>query len=220
MDVVDDGDNKPNNDVETDEKPDIRGDRLNLALLLLLYLMQGIPFGLTATIPMMLQKRGASYTTQAKFSFVFWPFTLKLLWAPIVDACFSQRFGRRKSWLIPVQYLIGVFMLILSFHIDEWLGGPEKEANMIVLGVIFFALIFLAATQDIAVDGWSLTMLKRRNVGYASACNSIGAPGGAFLGYAALVSLESKDFCNTYLRSVPQDTGILTLTGQLIFLIY
>ena len=29
-------------------------------------------------------------------------------------------------------------------------------------------------TQDVAVDGWALTMLKPKNVGYASTCNSVG----------------------------------------------
>ncbi|CAD7003747.1 unnamed protein product [Ceratitis capitata] len=49
--------------------------------------------------------------------------------------------------------------------------------------MLFFLLNFLAATQDIAVDGWALTMLKRCNVGYASTCNSVGQTAGYFLGY-------------------------------------
>jgi PAT family acetyl-CoA transporter-like MFS transporter 1 len=46
---------------------------------------------------------------------------------------------------------------------------------------MFFFLNFLAATQDIAVDGWALTMLQRHNVGYASTCNSVGQVENAFL---------------------------------------
>ena len=38
----------------------------------------------------------------------------------------------------------------------------------------FFILNFCAATQDIAVDGWALTMLSKKNVGLASTCNSVG----------------------------------------------
>ena len=41
-------------------------------------------------------------------------------------------------------------------------------------------LYFLVATQDIAVDGWALTLLSRANVGYASTCNSIGQTAGIF----------------------------------------
>ena len=60
----------------------------------------------------------------------------------------------------------------------------------------------MAATQDIAVDGWALTMLQRKNVGYASTCNSVGQTAGYFMGYVFYMALESygvltlKDFLN------------------------
>lgn len=98
---------------------------------------------------------------QAEFSFVQWPFSLKLFWAPIVDSVFSQRFGRRKTWLIPTQYLMGFFMLLLSSHVNQWLGSKTIKPNIEMLTIIFFVLNVLAATQDIVVDGWALTMLKR-----------------------------------------------------------
>lgn len=199
----------------TEEASDIRGDRRNIAILFFLYLLQGIPIGLTSAIPMLLQNRGVSYKEQAEFSFAGWPFSLKLLWAPIVDACYSQRFGRRKSWLIPTQYLIGLFMLLLSTFVDQWLGDGDIPPNIPLLTVIFFALNFLAATQDIAVDGWALTMLKRCNVGHASTCNSVGQTAGFFLGYVAFIALESAEFCNNYLRSVPEDVGFVSLPGNL-----
>lgn len=196
------------------EKSDIRGDRSNIAILFFLYLLQGIPLGLTAAIPMLLQNRGASYKQQAEFSFATWPFSMKLLWAPIVDSLFWSKFGRRKSWLIPTQYLIGIFMLILSVHVDQWLGSEGIDPSVPVLTALFFSLNFLAATQDIAVDGWALTMLKRCNVGHASTCNSVGQTAGYFFGYVVFIALESKDFCNTYIRSTPQDDGLVSLPGK------
>ena len=36
----------------------------------------------------------------------------QVLWAPIVDSVFWARFGRRKSWLVPAQYLIGQLRLM------------------------------------------------------------------------------------------------------------
>lgn len=206
------------------ERSDLRGDWGNIAILFFLYLLQGIPIGLAAAIPMMLQNRGASYKQQAEFSFAHWPFSMKLLWAPIVDSLYWSRFGRRKSWLIPTQYLIGVFMLILSMHVNRWLGSSEGDdvashvaPNIPILTGIFFALNFLAATQDIAVDGWALTMLKRCNVGHASTCNSVGQTAGYFLGYVAFMALESAEFCNSYLRSEPAPEGLVTLPGFLWF---
>lgn len=163
---------------------------------------------------------------QAEFSFAHWPFSLKLLWAPIVDSLYYSKFGRRKSWLIPTQYLIGIFMLILSSQVNQWLGSGSStddsdhvEPHVQILTLIFFCLNFLAATQDIAVDGWALTMLKPRNVGHASTCNSVGQTAGYFFGYVLFMALESKDFCNTYLGTtlVDGDGGLITLSGFLWF---
>lgn len=49
---------------ENSHETDLRGDRTNIAILLFLYLLQGIPIGLTSAIPMLLQNRGASYKQQ------------------------------------------------------------------------------------------------------------------------------------------------------------
>lgn len=92
----------------------MKTDRGSIALLLLLYVLQGMPLGLTGSIPLILQTKHVAYKDQAVFSFAFWPFSVKLLWAPIVDSVFSRRVGRRKSWLIPTQYLIGLFIILLS----------------------------------------------------------------------------------------------------------
>ncbi|KAF7698793.1 acetyl-coenzyme A transporter 1 [Silurus meridionalis] len=208
----DDGDRCPK------EHRGIRGELGNVCLLLFLYVLQGIPLGLAGSIPLIMQSKNVSYKDQAFFSFVFWPFSLKLLWAPLVDSLYIKRFGRRKSWLVPTQYLLGFFMLGLSFIVESLLqsNGP-RGPDVITLTVIFFLLAFLAATQDIAVDGWALTMLSRENVGYASTCNSVGQTAGYFLGNVLFLALESADFCNKYLRFKPQDQGIVTLSDFLFF---
>ena len=159
--------NMPNSSSTALEKdnPGLKGDYSNILLLMFLYVLQGIPLGLGGSIPLLLQSRKVSYKDQAVFSFIYWPFSIKLLWAPLVDALYFQWFGRRKSWMVPTQYLIGIFMLFLSTHIDGLLGteadAEEGRINIVTLTFIFFCLNFLAATQDIAVDGWALTMLSR-----------------------------------------------------------
>lgn len=85
-------------DCETDGRraaPGIRGELRSVSLLLFLYVLQGIPLGLAGSVPLILQSRNVSYSDQAFFSFVFWPFSLKLLWAPLVDSLYFSRFGRR-----------------------------------------------------------------------------------------------------------------------------
>lgn len=87
-----------------EEEPlSLAGDKGALLLLLLLYTLQGVPMGLAATVTALLQERGASYEQQGVFSFVSWPFSLKILWAPLVDSLFFRSVGQRRSWLIPVQ---------------------------------------------------------------------------------------------------------------------
>ncbi|XP_075977564.1 acetyl-coenzyme A transporter 1 [Anticarsia gemmatalis] len=211
--LLENGDNAPTEGGSSN----IKGDELNIAVLLFLYTLQGIPLGLAGAVPMLLQNRGITYTQQAEFSFVNWPFSVKLLWAPIVDALFWPEFGRRKTWLVPVQYLIGIIMIIMSNSVTDWLGSDETSPSIAYLTISFLFLNFLAATQDIAVDGWALTMLKRCNVGHASTCNTVGQTAGFFLGYVLFLALESPYFCNKYLRTVPEDTGLVTLASFLLF---
>ena len=54
--------------------------------------------------------------------------------------------------------------------------------------------------QDIAVDGWALTMLSRENVGFASTCNTIGQTLGFFISQVGFLALYDPDVCNKYFR--------------------
>jgi PAT family acetyl-CoA transporter-like MFS transporter 1 len=202
---------------EDEEKKEPKSDRWNLAILLLLYMLQGIPLGLAGSMPMVLQAKRIGYRQQAVFSFVSWPFSIKLLWAPIVDSLYNSQFGRRKSWLVPAQYVIGITMIMLSYSINDLIGADGVSPNILMLTLSFLILYMCAATQDIAVDGWAISMLSRENVGHASTCNSVGQTAGYFIGYTIFLALESKEFCNTYLRSVPQDYGLIDIQGFMFY---
>ena len=93
-----------NNANPSNSASSFRKDIPNILLLLFLYMLQGIPLGLTASLPFILSSRKVPYKDQAIFSLATWPFSLKLLWAPFVDSMFLKSIGRRKSWLVPVQY--------------------------------------------------------------------------------------------------------------------
>ncbi|RHY63415.1 hypothetical protein DYB38_007442 [Aphanomyces astaci] len=172
----------------------------SIAVLMVLYTLQGIPMGLSSSVPFLLQGK-VGYAEQATFSLVSWPFSLKLLWAPIVDSIFSESFGRRKSWLIPVQLLCSGLMIFGGPFVGTLLDMEVPDVHQ--LTAFFFALYFLMATQDIAVDGWALTMLSPKNVGYASTCNSIGQTLGYFIAYVGFLALNDPATCNAYLRSEP-----------------
>lgn len=65
--------------LESDWKKDLP----SIMLLLVLYTLQGIPMGLSGSIPFLLLEK-VSYSEQAIFSLVSIPFSMKLLWAPLV----------------------------------------------------------------------------------------------------------------------------------------
>ena len=99
--------NLSKNDGRQSMLKDLDGDKLHVVALFLLYTLQGIPMGLKDSIPLLLTKRNVPYKDQAAYSISNYPFSMKILWAPLVDSVYVTRFGRRKSWLVPVQYLIG-----------------------------------------------------------------------------------------------------------------
>ena len=73
-----------------------RQDRRNFLLLVLLYFLQGIPMGLAGGSVPFLLKSHLSYGQIGVFSLASYPYSLKLLWSPIVDAVWNHKLGRRK----------------------------------------------------------------------------------------------------------------------------
>ncbi|ODN77190.1 hypothetical protein L202_05713 [Cryptococcus amylolentus CBS 6039] len=193
-----------------------RKDKEAFALLVLLYLLQGIPLGLTfGTLPFLL-KSHLSYSQLALFALSTWPYSLKLLWSPIVDAWFVKRWGRRKSWIVPVQGVVGVGMWIIGGRIGEWMEAETVDVKL--LTTVFGSLIFAAATQDIAVDGWALTLLSQPNLSYASTAQTIGIGIGNALSFTVFLAFNSADFANKYFRGGNKlDYGLISLGGYLRF---
>jgi PAT family acetyl-CoA transporter-like MFS transporter 1 len=194
-------------------------DRHNFVLLVLLYFLQGVPMGLaTGSVPFLL-KNHMSYSDIGIFSLASYPYSLKLLWSPIVDAMWSPTVGRRKSWILPIQVMSGIGMLFLGSTVEHMMAITGKEGGATVWSFTgwWFFLVFMCATQDIAVDGWALTLLTPTNVSYASTAQTVGLTAGQFLSYTVFLAFNSPDFANRYFRSEPLDQGIMTLSGYLTF---
>ena len=138
-----------------------RQDRRNFLLLVLLYFLQGIPMGLASgSVPFLLKKH-LSYGQIGVFSLASYPYSLKLLWSPIVDAVWSPVLGRRKSWIMPIQLCSGFGMIYLGSRIKEMMvaAGANDGSGVWNFTWWWFFLVFLCATQDIAVDGQSLSIV-------------------------------------------------------------
>ena len=139
-----------------------RQDRRNFLLLVMLYFLQGIPMGLAhGSVPFLL-KPYLSYGQIGVFSLATYPYSLKLLWSPVVDAVWSPALGRRKSWILPIQVCSGFGMLYLGSRIKDMMVAAGKSDGSGVWNFTgwWFFLVFLCATQDIAVDGKGLPYLS------------------------------------------------------------
>ncbi|THC92658.1 hypothetical protein EYZ11_007860 [Aspergillus tanneri] len=194
-------------------------DRRNFLLLCVLYFLQGVPMGLaTGSVPFLL-KPYLSYGQIGVFSLASYPYSLKLLWSPIVDAVWSRRFGRRKSWITPIQVIAGLAMIYLGGRIGTMMedAGANGGAGVWNFTNWWFLLVFFCATQDIAVDGWAITLMSPPNISYASTAQTVGLTAGHFLSYTVFLAFNSKDFANRWFRSIPAEEGLLSLGSYLKF---
>jgi MFS transporter, PAT family, beta-lactamase induction signal transducer AmpG len=134
----------------------------NIGLLFLLYFAQGLPFGFQSKgLKAYLTLSGVSLTQVGiTTTALALPWMLKALWAPLIDRYGSTRFGRRKSWIVPMQILLAAACALAAFV------RPE-ERLFALLGLVLLMNLF-AATQDIAVDGLAVDLLSKGELGYAN----------------------------------------------------
>ena len=200
-------------------------DQKAMILLIILYLLQGIPVGLAfGTMPFLLKSR-LSYSDIGFFMLCTYPYSLKLFWSPIVDSLYVSELklpligtlslGRRKSWIVPIQAIVGVMFWYLGSNVDALLLAEIPNIKLITF--IFFVMVLFAATQDIAVDGWALTLLSQENLSYASTAQTVGLNSGYFLSFTVFLAFNSVDFSNKYFRSQPLDYPLVSLSGYLRF---
>lgn len=173
-----------------------------MALLCVLYLIQGVPLGLAlGSVPFLL-KDSLSYSQLATFALSSYPYSLKLLWSPIVDSSYFVSIGRRKSWIIPMQLTVGSLMLYISLNVQRLMDDPSNHVGELTF--VFTSLVFISATQDIAVDGWALTLLSPENLSYASTCQTIGLNTGYFASFTVFLAFNSAEFAHKW--GLPQLT--------------
>src|SRR6188768_1584973 len=125
-------------------------------IVLLLGFSSGLPLALSgSTLQVWMTESGVDLTTIGLFALVGTPYTLKFLWAPLVDALhvplFTRRFGRRRGWLVFAQLLLIAAILLLA------LTDPAKSPLFVALGALLVAA--MSSTQDIVVDAFRVESL-------------------------------------------------------------
>ncbi|ABD86341.1 AmpG family muropeptide MFS transporter [Rhodopseudomonas palustris] len=125
-------------------------------IVLFLGFSSGLPLALSgSTLLVWMRESGVDLGTIGLFALVGTPYTLKFLWAPLVDALhvplFTRRFGRRRGWLLFAQLLLIGAILLLA------LSDPARSPLFVALGALLVAA--MSATQDIVVDAFRVESL-------------------------------------------------------------
>lgn len=158
-----------------------RSGRLGkLGILWTLYFVQGLPFGFQATaLPVYLRSEGMSLQGVGLATALSLPWSLKIFWAPLVDRYGGGRFGRRRSWILPLQLLLAATCAAAAFV-------PPHEGLTPIL-VLAFTMNLLAATLDIAVDGLAVDVLELGELGHGNVAQVVGYKAGMLTGGGLLV---------------------------------
>jgi len=116
----------------------------------------GLPLALSgSTLLVWMREAGVDLGTIGLFALVGTPYTIKFLWAPLVDALdipiLSQLLGRRRGWLVFSQLLLMGAIALLAF------SDPARAPWFVALGALLVATA--SATQDIVVDAFRIESL-------------------------------------------------------------
>jgi MFS transporter, PAT family, beta-lactamase induction signal transducer AmpG len=131
----------------------------------------GLPFLLTGnTLSYWLRDSGISLTTIGFLSWVGLAYSLKPLWAPIIDRVDAPIFGflgRRRGWIIAAQTIVCIGLLAMSAV------GPG--GGLALLGGCALAVAFASSTQDIVIDAWRIEISENNSeLGLLSSAYQLG----------------------------------------------
>ena len=170
--------------------------RPSVLVIMLLGFSSGLPLALSGeTLRVWMADRGVDLGTIGLLSLAGLPYTLKFLWAPVVDAWkvpyLQNIFGRRRAWLIASQLVLMAAIVFLGTR------DPINAPWMIGLGALIVA--FASATQDIVVDAYRVQALPNDEqaagmAGYVAAYR-IGmlASGAGVIGFSAWLETQGLD---------------------------
>jgi PAT family beta-lactamase induction signal transducer AmpG len=150
--------------------------RRKLTIVALLYLIEGFPAGIYAELlPVYLRSGGMGLGAIGLLQALSWAWTLKVLWSPLVD-----RYGERRRWIQSCLLALAGCLLAIAAA-DATPLGPG-------LWLAIAALCIASATQDIAIDAYTIGLVDRGEEGLANSVRSaafrvglIGAGGGLLL---------------------------------------
>jgi PAT family beta-lactamase induction signal transducer AmpG len=121
-------------------------------VMLALGFSSGLPFLLTGnTLGYWLRDLGTSLAAITFISWVGLAYSLKFLWAPIIDRASPPmlgRMGRRRGWMLLAQMILTVGILLMALQ--------TQKNNLLIVGALALLVAFASATQDTVIDAWRI----------------------------------------------------------------
>lgn len=119
-------------------------------IMLIYGMASGLPYALLlGTLYAWLGETGVDLETMGVFSLIGLAYAFKFLWSPLVDRGripVLWRLGRRRSWLVPIQALVGLVLIALS--------AMDPQTSIGLFSLLAGIAAFASATQDIVIDAW------------------------------------------------------------------
>ena len=138
-----------------------------MGVMLMLGFASGLPLALTGgTLQAWLATASIDIKTIAIFSLVGLPYTLKFIWAPIMDRFVPPCFGRRRGWILITQGLLIGLVITMAY-------SPPEQAILFV-GTLAVMIAFCSASQDIAIDAYRADLLQPEERGFGAALSVAG----------------------------------------------
>jgi PAT family beta-lactamase induction signal transducer AmpG len=138
-----------------------------MGFLLLLGVSSGIPLFLTSrTLQFWLTVEGVGLETIGLLSLAGLPYSVKFLWAPILDRFIPPFLGRRRGWILLLQVALAGALFFLAFQ------DPGKGMGWFAFWVV--AVAFLSASQDIVIDAYRADILEPPEMGVGAAVGVLG----------------------------------------------
>ena len=138
-----------------------------VAPLLALGFASGLPLALTTgTLQAWATVDGVSLQAIGFLTLVGSAYTLKFLWAPLMDRYTPPLLGRRRGWMVVTQLLLALAIMAMG------LLSPSKALLPLALIAVFVA--FCSASQDIAFDAYRTDVLRKEERGAGAAVSVLG----------------------------------------------
>ena len=182
------------------------------AAIFFLGISSGLPLALvTGTLVIWMAEKGVDKTTVGLFSAVSLPYTLKFLWAPVIDRVrfplLTKLLGQRRGWTVATQLALIPAIAAMAL--------TDPAANLGLMALFALIVSFCSASQDVVIDAYRVELLEEEKIGVGASTAVFGYRIGMWISGAGALSLaDGLSWSTVYLIA-----SALILIGMITILL-